>query len=68
MRTTVHAYNTTMNMKIDGKGYLDFTDNILEPLLCDIIRVNENFVSQQNNFVLKQVGKSPKSRSNQKID
>ena len=66
MRTIVHAYNTTMNMKIDGKGYLDFTDDILEPLLCDIIRVNKNFVSQQNSFVLKQVKKSPKCRNNQK--
>ena len=32
-RIVVHSYNSTQNMKVEGKGYIDFTNDFWSPIL-----------------------------------
>ena len=39
-KITVHSYNSTLNMKIEGKGHVEFAEVILEPMFKSDILTN----------------------------
>ena len=61
LKVVIHSYNTTQNMKIDGKGYLKFIEKYLEPYYNDNIKRMEKRIIESNRKILNDLSKAPKT-------
>ena len=61
-KVTLHAYNTTQNVKVEGAGYLILVERFLEPLLSQKSKELEAEIEDVNNEIIDKFG-----QSNQKL-
>ena len=52
-RIVVHSYNSTQNMKVEGKGYLNFIEIFLEPYFRDILSKLTEKIKTYNKKVIQ---------------
>ena len=65
-KIVLHSYNSTCNLKVEGKFYLQFIDNYLEPLFSCQVSKNVNSIAQaiRESIISSLTTKtSPRSRS-----
>ena len=55
-KVTLHAYNTTQNVKVEGAGYLILVEDFLEPLLSQKSKEFEAEVEDVNNDIIEKFG------------
>ena len=62
-KIVVHSYNSTQNMKVEGKGYIEFIKVILEPYFKQILSNLDPKIEQCNRRIIKDLGKPQIRRS-----
>ena len=62
-RIVVHFYNSTQNMKVEGKGYIDFTNDFLEPYFEQVLSSLNPKIEKCNKRIIKDLGKPQIRRS-----
>ena len=62
-RVVIHSYNSTQNMKIEGKGYIDFIEKYLEPYFLQRIKKVESRINEYNKKVVGNLAKPAVRRS-----
>jgi hypothetical protein len=61
-RIVLHAYNSTQNLMVKGKNFVNFAVKCLQPYFTKKIEESEDFIVQFNNNVQDMLGKKkPKS-------
>ena len=61
-KVTIHAYNTTQNVKVEGVGYLLFVENFLKPILVQRSQELEDEIEDINNEIIEQFGQNNQTR------
>ena len=61
IKVVIHSYNTTQNIKIDGKGYIQFIETYLEPYFNDDIKRMERHIVESNRNILTDLSNAPKT-------
>lgn len=62
-RVVIHSYNSTQNMKVEGKGYLELIDKYLEPYFLEIISKSGQSITEYNRKVVSNLAKPAVRRS-----
>ena len=62
-KIVVHSYNSTQNMKVEGKGYIEFIKVFLEPYFKQILSNLDPKIEQCNRRIIKDLGKPQIRRS-----
>ena len=62
IKVVIHSYNTTQNMKIDGKGYIQLIEKYLEPYFNDNIKRMERHIVESNKNILTDLSNAPKTQ------
>ena len=62
-RVVLHSYNSTQNMKVEGKGYLEFIETYLEPHFLQMIRKSDPKIAEYNKNVIGNFAKPTVRRS-----
>ena len=62
-RIVVHSYNSTQNMKVEGKGYIEFIKVFLEPYFKQILSNLDPKIEKCNRRIIKDLGKPQIRRS-----
>ena len=57
-KVTLHAYNTTQNLKVEGAGYLVLVEHFLVPLLSQKCKELEAEIEDVNNDIIDKFGQS----------
>ena len=57
MKVVIHSYNSTQNMKVDGKGYIQCIERYLEPYFNEKIEKMENSIAEWNKNILNTLNK-----------
>ena len=65
-KITAHIYNSTQRIKIEGKGFRDFVDNVLEPHFSKIIQSQKSEIAYYDANVLETLTSKKVKRSNVK--
>ena len=64
-RVVIHSYNSTQNMKVEGKGYLEFIQRYLEPYFLQRIQDNDARITEYNMKIVGNLTKPVVRRSTQ---
>ena len=59
-KATIHAYNTTQNVKVEGAGYLLFVENFLKSLIAQKSQELDDEIEDVNNEIIEQFGPNNK--------
>ena len=62
-RIVVHSYNSTQNMKVEGKGYSYFIEEFLEPIFTKNVSNLHQRIEKCNRKIIKDLGKSQVKRT-----
>ena len=62
-KTVVHSYNSTQNMKVEGKGYIDFIQDFLEPYFKQVLSNLNSKIDKCNRRIIHDLGKPQVRRS-----